>query len=99
MKFFCAVVVSLSVAASVTAIEPLLADTVLETYAYDAAGRLTNRIDASGSWSFVYDSRDRLKTNTGPAGSLYYKYDAVGNLTNVMSSTPGGQALITSMMH
>jgi YD repeat-containing protein len=93
MKFLRAVLVSLSVAAFVSATEPLLADTVLETYAYDAAGRLTNRTDASGSWSFVYDSRDRLKTNTGPVGSLYYKYDVVGNLTNVMSSTPGGTSI------
>jgi len=93
MKFFGAVVVSLSVAASVSASEPRVVDTVLETYAYDAAGRLTNRTDASGSWSFVYDNRDRLKTNTGPVGSLYYKYDVAGNLTNVISSTPGGTSI------
>ena len=64
--------------------------TVLETYTCDAAGRLTNRTDAAGSWRFVYDERDRLKTNTGPVGSLYYKYDVAGNLINLGSSTSNG---------
>jgi len=63
---------------------------VLETYAYDALGRLTNRTDPGGAWRFVYDERDRLKTNAGPVGSLYYKYDVTGNLVNLASSTANG---------
>jgi RHS repeat-associated protein len=67
--------------------------TVLETYAYDVAGRLTNRTDASGVWLWVYDNRDRLKTNAGPVGNLHYQYDLAGNLTNLTSSTSGGTSI------
>ena len=64
--------------------------TNFETYTYSASGRLTNRVDASGTHTWVYDYRDRLKTNTTPVGTLYYTYDVAGNLLTLGSTTSSG---------
>ncbi len=64
--------------------------TELETYLYSTTGRLTNRTDASGTHTWVYDLRERLRTNTTPVGSLYYTYDANGNQLSLSSATASG---------
>jgi RHS repeat-associated protein len=68
--------------------------TRLEYYVYDTAGQLTNRIDTSGSYTWVFDSRGRVRTNTTPVGTLYYGYDADGNQTGLSSATSGGINLL-----
>ncbi len=45
--------------------------TLLETYTYDKVGQLTNRLDTSGTYLWVFDSRGRVTTNSTPFGSLY----------------------------
>jgi len=62
----------------------------LEAYLYSVMGRLTNRTDASGTHTWVYDLRDRPRTNTTPVGSLYYTYDANGNQLSLSSATANG---------
>ena len=42
------------------------------------------------SYSYVYDSRDRLLTNCTPQGLLTYVYDPNGNVTSISSSTANG---------
>ncbi len=65
-------------------------DGTSNTFAYTATGQRETMTDGSGGYTYAYDVRDRLCTNTTPAGSLYYGYDANGNATNITSSTPGG---------
>jgi RHS repeat-associated protein len=60
------------------------------TFTYTPTGQRQTMTDASGSYTYVYDSRDRLCTNTTPLGTLSYAYDANGNVTSIMSSTIGG---------
>jgi RHS repeat-associated protein len=64
--------------------------TLLETYSYDAVGQLTNRLDTSGNYGWVFDKRGRATTNSTPVATLYYQYDLNGNLTNLNSSTASG---------
>jgi RHS repeat-associated protein len=64
-------------------------------YGYNVTGQRANMTDASGSYSYGYDNRDRLKLKTvswagGPAISLNYGYDLNGNLTNLWSSSANG---------
>jgi len=63
------------------------------SWTYTATGKRQAMTDPSGSYAYVYDARYRLRTNATPQGTLYYGYDAVGNLTNVTSSTPGGTSV------
>lgn len=49
------------------------------TYAYDANGNLTSRIDAGGQTLYAYDSLGRLARVTAPGGVTQYVYDADGN--------------------
>jgi RHS repeat-associated protein len=50
-------------------------------FTYDDDGNLTNRVDASGSYSFVYDELQRPKTKNFPgSGSSAVTYDGVGNV-------------------
>ncbi len=67
-----------------------LAGLGLLTNVYSASGTLTQRVDEAGLHTWVYDLRDRVRTNTTPAGALYYAYDSAGNLTNLQSSTASG---------
>jgi len=56
-------------------------------------GQLTNRVDASGTHSWVFDALGRLKTNSTPAGTLKYTYDAAANLLTLDSTTASGVSL------
>jgi RHS repeat-associated protein len=49
--------------------------------AWDAADRITEIADASGSQQFGYDLLDRLTGAAGPWGSQGFAYDGVGNRT------------------
>jgi len=64
--------------------------TALVSYAYAQSGVRTQMVDSSGTYTWIYDNRDRVRTNITPAGTLYYDYDANGNLTNLTSSTASG---------
>jgi RHS repeat-associated protein len=64
--------------------------TMVESYAYTPNGLRTARTDASGSYAWGYDSRDRLNVAVSPVGALNYQYDRNGNLTNLFSSTVNG---------
>src|SRR3990172_8240879 len=65
----------------------------------EVRGQRTNMVDASGSTAYAYDVRNRLvnKLKTwaavGLSVALNYAYDAVGNVTNIASSSPNGVAL------
>jgi RHS repeat-associated protein len=57
------------------------------TWRYDTYGRVTNKVDALGTNSFIYayDANDRLTNRTSAAkGATGYRYDPIGNLTNVV---------------
>ncbi|MGW0201979.1 RHS repeat domain-containing protein [Nonomuraea sp. NPDC003201] len=63
--------------------------TVQETaYAYDGVGSPLQRIDASGTATFTYDSANRLKTATDPVTSrtLTYGYDAASRLKTITAT-------------
>ena len=60
------------------------------TFAYSPTGQRTNMVDASGTTSYTYDSRDRVLTKTTPEGALTYTYDGFGNQATVQSSTASG---------
>ncbi len=64
--------------------------TLLETYLYSPTGRLTNRVDLSGTYTWVHDLRDRVRTNTTPVGTLYYTWDANANQLSMKSATANG---------
>lgn len=60
------------------------------TFAYSPTGQRTNMVDASGTTSYTYDTRDRLLTKATPEGTLAYTYDGFGNLVTMQSSTASG---------
>ena len=60
-----------------------------ESYSYDAAGNLTDRVGSAWTLGYGYDAIDRLTSDTGGAGSRAYTYDADGNrLTLDVDATP-----------
>ena len=63
------------------------------SFAYSSTGQRTNMVDASGTTSYTYDNRDRLKTKVTPEGTLTYSYDGFGNLYQIASSTSNGTQL------
>jgi len=65
-------------------------DGTSNAYTYTLTGQRLTMNDASGSYGYVYDLRDRLVTNTTPSGTLIYGYDANGNVTGITSSTTNG---------
>ena len=67
-----------------------VSNVVQVTYAYSPTGQRTNMVDASGTYSYTYDTRDRLLTKNTPQGNLTYTYNAFGNLSQIASSTPNG---------
>jgi RHS repeat-associated protein len=58
------------------------ADGTFETFAYDSAGNLVERLDESGgAWTYTRDARGRVLTETNPrGGTTTYVYDGAGNL-------------------
>ncbi|MEI7727941.1 MAG: hypothetical protein WCO56_00095 [Verrucomicrobiota bacterium] len=56
-------------------------------FTYSSTGQHATMADASGNYSYLYDSRDRLTTNSGPVGTLVYSFDEFGRLTT-LASTP-----------
>jgi RHS repeat-associated protein len=71
--------------------------TNVTTWAYDEYGRATNKVDALGTNSFIYqyDPNSRLTSRTSPAkGTTTYGYDAIGNLTNVVYPVSSNIAFI-----
>ncbi|MBP9663040.1 MAG: RHS repeat protein [Pyrinomonadaceae bacterium] len=54
------------------------------TYKYDDISRLTSAVNASGTVSFGYDNRNRLKSETDVFGHLIENvYDAAGRRTQL----------------
>lgn len=57
-------------------------DSYAVTYGYDAGGRRTSMVDPDGTWSWTYDSRNRVTQVVEPDGTtIGYGYDANGNRT------------------
>lgn len=65
----------------------------LVNYVYSNTGQRTNMVDASGTYSYVFDNCDRLRTNSTPQGTLLYAHDANGNVTSLSSATVNGVSL------
>lgn len=64
--------------------------TQLVAYTYTPHGLRASASNEAGVVSWVYDTRDRVRTNSTPAGVLRYDYDLGGNLTNLASTTSSG---------
>ena len=64
--------------------------TQLVAFTYTVTGRRATMSNEAGVVSWVYDNRDRVRTNSTPAGTLYYDYDANGNLIRLWTSTASG---------
>ena len=58
---------------------------------YDGFLRRQSMTDISGTTTYTYDARDRMKTkNNTTYGNLTYGYDYHGNIASIASSNPGG---------
>ncbi|GGO83687.1 hypothetical protein GCM10012289_77670 [Nonomuraea cavernae] len=66
---------------------------VQTSYAYDALGNPTQRVDAAGTAAFTWDNANRLATATDPVTGrkLTYGYDAASRLTS-MNAAVGATA-------
>ncbi len=62
-------------------------------FTYSSTGQRATMADASGNYSYLYDCRDRLTTNSGPVGTLVYAFDEFGRLTTSASMTANGVSL------
>ncbi len=53
---------------------------LLEDYTYDSAGRITTRVDGTGTTTYIFDDRG-LMTDASMADDtvIAYSYDALGN--------------------
>jgi RHS repeat-associated protein len=61
------------------------------TYAYDAEGNLTQRVDAQGTTDFTYDRLNRQRNITTPDTSVVaYTYNDDGKLTQLDTTVAGG---------
>ncbi|MEV0754584.1 LamG-like jellyroll fold domain-containing protein [Streptosporangium sp. NPDC050280] len=60
------------------------------TYAYDASGNPTQRVDPTGTATYTWDAADRLKTASDPVtGRTWtYGYDNADRLTTKTSASP-----------
>ncbi|MEU8202723.1 LamG-like jellyroll fold domain-containing protein [Streptosporangium sp. NPDC049046] len=60
------------------------------TYAYDASGNPTQRVDPTGTANYTWDAADRLKTASDPVtGRTWtYGYDNADRLTTKTSTSP-----------
>ncbi|WP_082578422.1 DUF6531 domain-containing protein, partial [Lysobacter sp. Root690] len=69
-----------------------LPDGSIQTFVYDAADRRRQLIDtAAGTLSWEYDDFDRVRSETGAAGTVTYDYDEVGRRVGM---TAGSQAKV-----
>ena len=50
-------------------------------------------VDASGTTTYTYDTRNRLLTKATPEGTLTYTYDASGNVASIDSSNANGTSV------
>ena len=60
---------------------------------YTATGQRQTLADSSGNYTFTYDTRDRLATQSGPAGTLVYSYDDFGRLKSTASTRASGASV------
>ncbi|MEV4800426.1 polymorphic toxin-type HINT domain-containing protein [Nonomuraea sp. NPDC049421] len=60
------------------------------TFAYDAVGNPTQRVDITGTTTYTWDADDRLKTVTDPVSGRTntYAYDRADRLTTITSANP-----------
>ena len=63
------------------------------TYTFTATGQRATMVDASGTTTYTYNSRDWLTSKQTPEGTLNYTYDVAGNLATVTTSHAGGAAM------
>ena len=59
-------------------------------FTYGPTGQRTSMTDATGTTTYTYDLRDRLKSKVTPNGTLTYTYSATGGLTRMTSSNSNG---------
>ena len=62
-------------------------------FTYFPTGTRQTMADASGTTSYTYDNRDRLKTKATPEGTLTYTHDAHGNVLTILSSNANGASV------
>ena len=60
------------------------------TFTYTKTGQRNSMIDASGTTTYEYDSRDRLINKVTPQGTLTYTYDVADNVSSIRSSNVDG---------
>jgi len=66
------------------------------SFTYTPTGQRASMSYASGSTTYTYDNRDRLKIKATPEGTLSYTYDAHGNVLTIASSNADGAAMTYS---
>ncbi len=75
-------------------------DNSFETFTYDAVGNRLSATSSQGSWTYVYDERNRLIEETKPSGEvLAYQYDANSNKTQLTIRYANGNIRTESMTY
>jgi len=66
------------------------------SYAYDANGNMSGKVDRKGTTNYTYDSLNRLLTTSEPSGKVTaYSFDASGNRES-QTETSGSDVTVTS---
>src|SRR5438132_2107656 len=63
------------------------------SFTYFPTGTRHTMADASGTTTYTYDNRDRLKTKATPEGTLSYTYDANSDVSTITSSNANGASV------
>jgi RHS repeat-associated protein len=63
------------------------------SFTYTPTGKRATMTDPSGSTTYTYDNRDRLKIKATPEGALNYTFDAHSNLKTITSSNSNGASV------
>jgi RHS repeat-associated protein/uncharacterized repeat protein (TIGR01451 family) len=63
------------------------------SFTYTATGQRQTMLDATGTTTYGYDLRDRLKSKATPFGTVSYTYDDAGNMETMASSNVGGASI------